>query len=693
MRNALKRLFADGGKIPTASKPDCTQATIYQKPEVLPALYGEQYSGRPQRYNSNRGRGRGNRRGNNYNRGGGAGRGRPGASFVCGSMDHWAPECPRGRDGEYFIEDASANEGEEVHVTLMATATDFDDRASVLMGEALGSIVLDSGCSRTVCGEQWLDCFLETLSDKEKASIKYYSSNSVFRFGDDRKMSSIQCCGFPCVLGGKSIRIKTDVVRCNIPLLLSKSSMKKADMIINMKTDTVSVFGKVIKLNTTTLGHYVLPVYRCPTPEVINEVLTASDVADCGKTAMKLHRQFAHPSSEKLCKLVRDAGRKDKRLLEAIENVTENCDTCRRFRKVRPRPVVSMPMASKFNETLAMDLKVLRGKVLLVMVDMCTRYCAAKVIPNKNASTVAEALFTTWIAYFGAPHQILSDNGGEFNNEVMRTMGDFFDVKLLYTAAESPWSNGTCERLNCILSVSMLRVMDDLRCPVETALAWSVAARNTLHNFSGYAPAQLVFGCNPSFPSLCDAKPPALEDFDASHIVAQNLNAMHTARKEFLKCEYDDRIRRALLHQVREDDVKSVSNGDSVYFKRQDNKWHGPGKVTGRDGKQILVKHGGAVIRVHSFRMQECGSVENKSVSESIPAERNAAGTSEQNNDYDDDEDWEDNPVVERPQTIQGENSDSITNENSTSEPVQGAEDGNEVNDSYIEPSSTMKAP
>ena len=79
-------------------------------------------------------------------------------------------------------------------------------------------------------------------------------------------MSSFNCCKFLSILGGKFISLKTDVVNCNIPLVLSKSSMKKADVIINIKTDTVSVFGKEIKLNTSSLEYYVLLVYRCPTP-------------------------------------------------------------------------------------------------------------------------------------------------------------------------------------------------------------------------------------------------------------------------------------------------------------------------------------------------------------------------------------------------------------------------------------------
>ena len=46
------------------------------------------------------------------------------------------------------------------------------------------------------------------------------------------------------------------------------------------------------------------------------------------------------------------------------------------------------------------------------------------------------------------------------------------------------------------------------------------------------------------------------------------------------------------------------TTGDSVFYKRTNNKrWHGPGKVLGRDGQQILVKHGSTYVRVHSCRL------------------------------------------------------------------------------------------
>ena len=47
---------------------------------------------------------------------------------------------PRGSEGENCSQDGFTNEGKKVNVTLMATATEFDDRDSVLMGEAFGSM-------------------------------------------------------------------------------------------------------------------------------------------------------------------------------------------------------------------------------------------------------------------------------------------------------------------------------------------------------------------------------------------------------------------------------------------------------------------------------------------------------------------------------------------------------------------------
>ena len=73
-----------------------------------------------------------------------------------------------------------------------------------------------------------------------------------------------------------------------------------------------------------------------------------------------------------------------------------------------------------------------------LMVDHATRFCTAEFITNKNSATIVKALFNKWITFFGAPKQLMSDNGCEFNNELMRSLGDGFDIKITCTAAESP---------------------------------------------------------------------------------------------------------------------------------------------------------------------------------------------------------------------------------------------------------------
>ena len=191
-------------------------------------------------------------------------------------------------------------------------------------------------------------------------------------------------------------------------------------------------------------------------------------------------------------------------------------------------------------------------------------------LKNKAVDTVIRALFVFWITTFDATAHILTDNGKEFNNELMKYLGYLFSVKLLSTAAYSPWSNVVCERLNAILAMNVRRIQEDAKCDIHTALSWAVAERNALHNFSGYSPNQLVFTYNLSVPNVILNKPPALEGRVNSEIVADNFNAMHSAREEFISIESNEKIRRALLNQIRSDEMECVCQGDKVYFKRED---------------------------------------------------------------------------------------------------------------------------
>ena len=55
-------------------------------------------------------------------------------------------------------------------------------------------------------------------------------------------MKSLHFVVFPCMLAGKSTRVKTGVVPCSIPRLVGKSSMNRAEMVINLKNYSIGVF-------------------------------------------------------------------------------------------------------------------------------------------------------------------------------------------------------------------------------------------------------------------------------------------------------------------------------------------------------------------------------------------------------------------------------------------------------------------
>ena len=187
-----------------------------------------------------------------------------------------------------------------------------------------------------------------------------------------------------------------------------------------------------------------------------------------------------------------------------------------------------MPLATRFNEVISMDLKEVKRFKLLHIIDNATRFSVAVRIKNKESREIVDLVMKHWFAYFGAPETILSDNGREFDNQEFRDMAQNFNIIVRTTATQSPLSNGLCERHNAVLSDMVLKSLEDAQCGIDQAVAWSVSAKNSLSNISGFSPNQLVFGYNPNSPSVLNDYLPALEGISSSEIVANNLNALHT---------------------------------------------------------------------------------------------------------------------------------------------------------------------
>ena len=148
---------------------------------------------------------------------------------------------------------------ERTQHTMMNT-TENVDQLNSLVKDTLGMALLDSGCTKTVVGAEWLSVYMSMLDEKDKEKVTHNDDYSTFRFGDGAKVVSTQVVKIPAVIGSKEIMIKTNVVNNDIPLLLSRDSMKKGNMIMNFKTDKAVILGEEIPLHSTKCGHYCIPL-------------------------------------------------------------------------------------------------------------------------------------------------------------------------------------------------------------------------------------------------------------------------------------------------------------------------------------------------------------------------------------------------------------------------------------------------
>ena len=217
-------------------------------------------------------------------------------------------------------------------VVLHQTDDNNPQELKHLMSGTWSSALLDFGASKTVCGKEWQNQYISHLPEYQQQNIKYTPSNHVYRFGDRKKIMTIESVTFSAKIEGEHIKIQSDILGNDIPLLFSWSSMKKAEMKINFQNDTITAFRENIPLITTTSSHYAIPLTSAKqainnidweNPSAITVTINNINAQSNQTIALNLHWQFAMT----FC-LLNNAGTPwcDNTVLKnEIKNVTKNC--------------------------------------------------------------------------------------------------------------------------------------------------------------------------------------------------------------------------------------------------------------------------------------------------------------------------------------------------------------------------------
>lgn len=169
---------------------------------------------------------------------------------ICQCTFNWAKDCPHKKTEQVRItEDANV---EECNIALLTKASMSD--TEIYMTESLRSAIIDAACTHTVCGEKWLESYIDDLTQDQTPSCR------PFRFGDGNLVYSTRNMKLPVKIGLTKCKIESEVVKADIPLQLSKTSLKKEGTILDMEKDSAVMFKQSIPLEFTSSGHYCVDI-------------------------------------------------------------------------------------------------------------------------------------------------------------------------------------------------------------------------------------------------------------------------------------------------------------------------------------------------------------------------------------------------------------------------------------------------
>lgn len=142
---------------------------------------------------------------------------------------------------------------------------------------------------------------------------------------------------------------------------------------------------------------------------------------------------------------------------------------------------------------------------ILVICDYTSRWPEAFATTDQKATTVSKVLMDEWICRYGAPTQLLSDQGQNFLSGIVREICDLFKTRKLQTTAYHPATNGLTERFNktlcAMLSAYVSAHQRDWDVYLPTVLfAYRVAVQES----SRRTPFELVYGRQARLPNDLD---------------------------------------------------------------------------------------------------------------------------------------------------------------------------------------------
>lgn len=190
-----------------------------------------------------------------------------------------------------------------------------------------------------------------------------------------------------------------------------------------------------------------------------------------------------------------------KTMMSDVKDMVDRCQNCHMYKS---KPKVEHPAKALevlgLGDRVGIDLtfglpETADGyKGLLVITEYVSKYPYVVPIKSKTAEEIADRLLV-YISLFGPPKIILSDQGVEFNNTLVKNILTHSGVEHKVTSGYHPRTNGMVERLNHVF-------VEALRCQIgANANNWTnwipymaLCYRSRIHSVTKFSPFELMFG-------------------------------------------------------------------------------------------------------------------------------------------------------------------------------------------------------
>jgi site-specific DNA-cytosine methylase/exonuclease III len=279
----------------------------------------------------------------------------------------------------------------------------------------------------------------------------------------------------------------------------------------------------------------------------------------------------------------------------------------------KPLSVVAMdvvgPLGRKSSATT-------RGnRYIVTLIDWFTRFVVMYPVVEPTAECIGACLMK-FVARFGCPMTLLSDNASYFKERAVRALEQHLQVKRAFISAHRPAGNGLLERFHRTLGRALkTRVRDTENVDWDDSLEYLAFGYNTMeHTSTGYSPYYLMHGFHPALPF--DVVSPVDEEHFVSKAAWVQEQQRRLNQAHALAFERMQDAGHAQLTRHRNKEVPLLHKGDPVlvfipavprgFVKKCTLRWHGPFEVVSeRCGRTYWVQTNNKVRSIHESRLKK----------------------------------------------------------------------------------------